>query len=136
VRAVNNLVIDWGDSTLVGFENHGGRTYLADGAEPLGRVVIGGGNNSEDGWEGCVHNNAIGTYLHGSVLPKNPHLADHLIAAAMERRTGSRNLEPLDDGLEWEAHRLAVEKALHGALRGKVGLGSARRLLARPASRV
>lgn len=115
VRAVQNLVIQWGERTLVGFENHGGRTYLADGAQPLGRVLVGGGNNSEDGWEGCVYKNAIGTYLHGSVLPKNPHLADHLIAAAVERRTGTRELEPLDDRLEWETHDRAMEEALRGA---------------------
>jgi CobQ-like glutamine amidotransferase family enzyme len=146
VRAVNNLVIEWANGTLVGFENHGGRTYLAERAEPLGRVVVGGGNNSEDGWEGCVYQHAIGTYLHGSVLPKNPHLADYLIASALERRTGSRELEPLDDRLEWEAHALAVDKALHGgrkgsgrgkpAATGRTLVVSARRLIARTASRV
>jgi CobQ-like glutamine amidotransferase family enzyme len=143
VRAVNNLVIQWANGTLVGFENHGGRTYLAEAAEPLGRVVVGGGNNSEDGWEGCVYKHAIGTYLHGSVLPKNPHLADYLIASALERRTGRRDLQPLDDRLEWEAHALAVDKALRGegrgrrpADKGRTLVVSARRLIARTASRV
>ncbi|HSS09668.1 MAG TPA: hypothetical protein VLL25_07280 [Acidimicrobiales bacterium] len=139
VRAVNNLVVNWGDRTLVGFENHGGRTYLAEGAQPLGRVVVGGGNNSEDGWEGCVYKNAIGTYLHGSVHPKNPHLADHLIGSALERRTGSRELQPLDDRLEWEAHQLAMDKALHGkspTAKRRPLIGSARRLLARTATRL
>jgi lipid II isoglutaminyl synthase (glutamine-hydrolysing) len=108
VRAVGNLVVRWGDETLVGFENHGGRTYLNPGAKPLGKVVYGGGNNSEDGWEGCVYKNAIGTYLHGPALPKNPHLADHLIAAALRRRESEFELEPLHD--EWEdiAHQRAL----------------------------
>ena len=112
VRAVNDLLVQWGEHTLVGFENHGGRTYLNPGTQPLGKVLAGGGNNSEDGWEGCVYKNAIGTYLHGSVLPKNPHLADHLIGAALRRRSGELTLEPLDDSFEMEAHRRAVRKAL------------------------
>lgn len=112
VRAVNDLLVQWGEHTLVGFENHGGRTYLNPGAQPLGKVLAGGGNNSEDGWEGCVYKNAIGTYLHGSVLPKNPHLADHLIGAALRRRYGEQSLKPLDDSLELEAHRRAARKAL------------------------
>lgn len=112
VRAVDNLVVQWGERTLVGFENHGGRTYLNPGAQPLGRVLVGGGNNSEDGWEGCVYRNAVGTYVHGSVLPKNPHLADWLLAAALRRRYGEVEMAPLDDSLEMEAHRRAVERAL------------------------
>lgn len=108
VRAVGNLVVQWGNETLVGFENHGGRTYLHSGAEPLGKVIRGGGNNSEDGWEGCVYKNAIGTYLHGPALPKNPHLADHLIAAALRRRYGESVLEPLQDAWEDMAHQRAL----------------------------
>jgi CobQ-like glutamine amidotransferase family enzyme len=101
-----------GSRLLVGFENHGGRTYLRPGAQPLGRVLTGGGNNSEDGWEGCQQRNAIGTYLHGPALPKNPHLADHLIGAALRRRYGEVRLDPLDDGAELAAHDRAVERAL------------------------
>lgn len=122
VRAVGNLVVEWADGAqtgpredpqvLVGFENHGGRTYLHPGAQPLGKVLTGGGNNSEDGWEGCCYRNAIGTYLHGPALPKNPHLADHLIAAALRRRHGEVTLEPLDDGPEDAAHDRAVTRAL------------------------
>lgn len=123
VRAVGNLVVEWqadgaeagpgGDPpVLVGFENHGGRTYLHPGAQPLGKVLTGGGNNSEDGWEGCCHHNAIGTYLHGPALPKNPHLADHLISAALRRRYGEVTLDPLDDGPEDAAHDRAVARAL------------------------
>lgn len=111
VRAVDNLVVEWGSEVLVGFENHGGRTYLRPGAQPLGRVLVGSGNNSEDRTEGCVYRNAIGTYLHGPVLPKNPHLADHLIVTALRRRHGQVDLEPLPDELEMEAHRRAVARA-------------------------
>jgi lipid II isoglutaminyl synthase (glutamine-hydrolysing) len=100
VRTVGNLIVEWGEHTLVGFENHGGRTYLREGAKPLGKVLLGGGNNSEDGFEGCVVGNAIGTYLHGSALPKNPVLADFLIQAAVRRREPSFELPPLDDGVE------------------------------------
>jgi lipid II isoglutaminyl synthase (glutamine-hydrolysing) len=112
VRAVGNLVVQWGDEILVGFENHGGRTYLHDGAQPFGRTLIGGGNNSEDDWEGCVYKNAIGTYLHGPAFPKNPALADHLIQAALRRRYGDVQLEPLDDTQEVVAHRRAAARAL------------------------
>ena len=95
-------------ATLVGFENHSGRTRLLEGAVPLGRVVKGNGNNGEDETEGVVYKSAIGTYLHGSCLPKNPHLADWLLARALVRRYGIVDLEPLDDTLEWQAHRMAV----------------------------
>jgi lipid II isoglutaminyl synthase (glutamine-hydrolysing) len=98
--------------TLAGFENHAGRTLLDTGAEPLGRVVAGFGNNGDTGYEGCRVQNAIGTYLHGPLLPRNPWLADWLLAAAVEHRTGERpELEPLPDDLEWQAHEVAAERA-------------------------
>lgn len=106
-RCIGNIAISWNDSTLVGFENHGGRTYLGPGAKPLGKVLYGHGNNSEDHYEGCVYRNAIGTYIHGSLLPKNPHLADHIIRQALARRYGpgaETALTPLDDSDEWRAH--------------------------------
>lgn len=73
---------------VVGFENHGGRTYLGPGARPFARVEYGRGNNGEDGTEGAIFQNAVGTYLHGSLLPKNPALLDWLIAAALQHRYG------------------------------------------------
>jgi lipid II isoglutaminyl synthase (glutamine-hydrolysing) len=85
---------------IVGFENHGGRTYLGDGVEPLGEVVVGFGNNGEDGTEGARRKNAYGTYLHGSLLPKNPLLTDQLILNALRRVDESFELEPLDDAAE------------------------------------
>jgi len=117
-RLIGNVAIEvdlgTGPRLLAGFENHGGRTYLGAGAEPLGRVTEGNGNNGRDGQEGVRRANLIGTYLHGPLLPKNAWLADHLIALALERRYGTRpELEPLDDALEDAAH--ASARAAAGA---------------------
>jgi CobQ-like glutamine amidotransferase family enzyme len=112
-RCIGNVVIEWDapDSrqTIVGFENHGGRTRLGTGATPLGRVLHGHGNNGEDGFEGAVYRNAFGTYVHGSLLPKNPVLADHLITLALSRRYGAVELAPLDDRAEQRAHSAALK---------------------------
>jgi hypothetical protein len=99
--------------TLAGFENHAGRTYLEDGAEPLGRVISGFGNDGESGFEGCRVGRAVGTYLHGPLLPRNPWLADWLLAQALGHAEGgdSPELEPLDDGLEQEAHAVSSRRA-------------------------
>lgn len=98
--------------TLAGFENHAGRTYLDEGARPLGRVVAGFGNDGESGYEGCRVARAIGTYLHGPLLPRNPWLADWLLAQAIALRTGEMpSFEPLDDGLEAEAHEVSAARA-------------------------
>ncbi len=118
-RLIGNVSIevDLGDGPelLAGFENHGGRTQLGPEATPLGRVVHGHGNNGRDGHEGVRRLNAIGTYLHGPLLPKNAHLADRLIATALERRTGSRpELGPLDDAFERAAHEAARAAAARG----------------------
>jgi lipid II isoglutaminyl synthase (glutamine-hydrolysing) len=100
---------------VAGFENHGGRTYLGAGAQALGRVITGHGNNGSDGLEGVRRDNLIGTYLHGPLLPKNAHLADRLIALALARREGSTpELAPLDDELELAAHRSARAAAARG----------------------
>lgn len=96
------------EGVLVGFENHSGRTRLGPGCQPLGRVITGHGNNGEDGTEGCVHRAAIGTYLHGSLLPKNPRLADWLLLHALRRRHDLEELPSLDDTLEQDAHRAAL----------------------------
>ncbi len=107
-RSIGNVVCEWDGGTLVGFENHGGRTYLGPGLRPLARVRVGGGNNGSDGGEGVQHGNVWGTYLHGPLLPKNPALADHVIAAALSRRNGTVGLAPLDDALENRAHQAAL----------------------------
>jgi CobQ-like glutamine amidotransferase family enzyme len=115
-RLIGNVTIeadiDGRGRTLAGFENHGGRTYLGAGAQPLGKVISGFGNNGNDGLEGVRRDNMIGTYLHGPLLPKNAWLADHLIELALERRYGRRpDLEPLDDSLERAAHESARNAA-------------------------
>ena len=98
--------------SVVGFENHGGRTLLDPGAAPFGRVVHGFGNDGESGFEGCRLGRAIGTYLHGPLLPRNPWLADWLLGQALGRRLGEvPELEPLDDELEHEAHAVALGRA-------------------------
>jgi lipid II isoglutaminyl synthase (glutamine-hydrolysing) len=111
-RLIGNIAIEVdlgaGPRTVAGFENHGGRTYLGDGASPLGRVLSGHGNNGRDGFEGVREGNLIGTYMHGPLLPKNASLADRLIQLALARRTGAEpELEPLDDALEAAAHASA-----------------------------
>ena len=99
--------------TLAGFENHAGRTILEEGAQPLGRVVSGFGNDGVSGFEGCRVGRAIGTYLHGPLLPRNPWLADWLLANAAAHRTGAEPpvFAPLDDALEAEAHSVAAARA-------------------------
>lgn len=98
--------------TIVGFENHSGKTVILDHsqAKPLGRVQAGFGNNGEDQTEGCLIHNAIGCYLHGSLLPKNPHLADWILSKALARLETGLILAPLDDSLEWDAHNYIVAR--------------------------
>lgn len=116
-RMIGNIVIETKGADekpinqLVGFENHSGKTYLKAGATPLGQVITGFGNNGEDKTEGCIYKNAIGCYMHGSLLPKNPQLADWLLTKALEVKYGKKvALEPLDDELELSAHNFAVNK--------------------------
>ncbi|MGI8824052.1 MAG: type 1 glutamine amidotransferase [Chloroflexota bacterium] len=110
-RCVGNIVVRLKDTTIVGFENHGGRTYLSAGVEPLGEVESGFGNNGKDGTEGARVRNAFGTYIHGSLLPKNPEFADHLLFLAMQRTAGQVQLATIDDRLEQRAHDAAVGQA-------------------------
>jgi len=111
-RCIGNIVAEWespgGTETIVGFENHGGRTRLGAGVRPLARVRHGFGNNGEDGSEGAVYRHAIGTYVHGSLLPKNPALADHVIRLALRRSHGEVALAPIDDRAEQRAHAAAL----------------------------
>jgi len=99
-RMIGNIVVEAPVGPMVGFENHSGRTMLAPGQPALGRVVRGFGNNDSTDDEGAVTANCFGTYLHGSVLPKNPAFADDLISRALRRRGASGELEPLDDTVE------------------------------------
>ncbi len=118
-RLIGNVAIEAdlgeGPRVIAGFENHGGRTYLGEGEQPLGRVLKGHGNNDRDGFEGVRRANLIGTYLHGPLLPKNAWLADRLIQLALARGSGTEpELEPLDDALEADAHESARAAAMRG----------------------
>lgn len=106
--------------TLAGFENHAGQTILEDEAEPLGRVVAGFGNDGSSGFEGCRAGRVLGTYLHGPLLPRNPWLADWLLAQAIAHQTGepAADFEPLGDELEAEAHSVAAGRARSRGGRG------------------
>ncbi len=110
-RFIGNVIAEseWGE--LIGFENHSGLTWLGPGVEPMARIVHGRGNNGRDGTEGARYKNALGCYLHGSLLPKNPALADWLIARGLEYRGQAAELDQIDDRLEREAHRSAVGRA-------------------------
>ncbi len=116
-RCVGNLAVEWDGKTLIGFENHGGRTFLNPGASALGRVLAGDGNNGKDGFEGARFQNAFGTYMHGSLLPKNPFLADHLLQCALTRKYGEATLPPLDDHIEMRAHDSVLKRTLRGRAR-------------------
>ncbi len=110
-RMIGNIVIESDFGELVGFENHSGKTFLHPETRSLGKVVKGFGNNGEDSTEGCIYKNAIGCYLHGSLLPKNPKLADFLIQKALEVKYKEEvSLKSLDDSLEESAHKKAVLK--------------------------
>lgn len=132
-RLIGNVLVsvppDLG-GTLVGFENHGGRTWiLGRKATPLGFVTVGHGNNGEDGTEGCRYRNCFGTYLHGPVLPNNPAFADRLVACALARALGedpasiASSLPKLPDKFEASARRRAMERMLERRpLLARIGL--------------
>ncbi|MCL5113860.1 MAG: glutamine amidotransferase [Patescibacteria group bacterium] len=120
-RLIGNIIIEIRNSKLeirnfvVGFENHGGRTYLLNGAEPFAQIAYGFGNNDKDKTEGVIYKNAIGTYLHGPILPKNPQIADFLIEKALFKKYGKKiELEKLDDSIEKKAREVVVKKYLSG----------------------
>jgi CobQ-like glutamine amidotransferase family enzyme len=114
-RMIGDVLLEcaWADRTLVGFENHAGRTYLDDDAEPLGRVVSGFGNDGVSEQEGCRLGGAVGTYLHGPLLPRNPWFADWVLARALAHAGGGSapDLDPLPDELERAAHEVAAGRA-------------------------
>lgn len=124
-RLIGNVVVELDEEvlggksdkfrTLVGFENHSGKTYLGEGVRPLGKVLFGHGNNGEDKGEGVRYLNVFGTYLHGPLLPKNPHFADLLLGLAIQRRGMDTHLMELDDYLEESAHQAMVKRLLKQA---------------------
>ncbi|MFA6295916.1 MAG: glutamine amidotransferase [Patescibacteria group bacterium] len=109
-RMIGNILIESNlinSKKIVGFENHSGKTYLGEGVEPLGKVLKGWGNNGEDGFEGARYKNVFGTYMHGSVLPKNNEFCDLLIKLALKRRYGEVELKELNNNVEERARQLA-----------------------------
>lgn len=113
-RLIGNIVVKsplFPGCKLVGFENHGGRTYLADKNLAFAKVIHGFGNNGQDGTEGIKYKNAIGTYLHGPILPKNPQVADFLIEKALERKYQKKiKLKKLEDKLEKKARETILNR--------------------------
>ncbi|WP_434302311.1 type 1 glutamine amidotransferase [Clostridium botulinum] len=112
IRFIGNTVIknEEFNETYVGFENHSGRTYIGN-LKPLGKVVAGYGNNGEDQEEGCIYKNTFCTYFHGSLLSKNPELADRLLSTALKNKYGDEiYLEPLDDNLEFKAKEFIINR--------------------------
>ncbi|MCW6089077.1 type 1 glutamine amidotransferase [Clostridium sporogenes] len=111
-RFIGNTVIknEEFNETYVGFENHSGRTYIGN-LKPLGKVIVGYGNNGEDHQEGCIYKNTFGTYFHGSLLSKNPELADRLLSTALKNKYGEDiELESLDDNLEFKAKEFIINR--------------------------
>ncbi len=119
-RMIGNMVFecdflktDTYDGRIVGFENHSGRTYLGPEVKPLGRVIRGSGNNGEDDCEGAVYKNVYCSYSHGSLLPKNPRLTDHLLTLALKQKYKDFvSLQPLDDLIEESAHNSVIQKVV------------------------
>ena len=112
-RMIGDVLLDcaWAGETLAGFENHAGRTVLDEGAEPLGRVVSGFGNDGASGFEGCRYKRVYGTYLHGPLLPRNPWFADRLLEEALAHAGVEEHFERLPDELEREAHAVSAGRA-------------------------
>lgn len=110
-RKIGNILIKSTFGKLVGFENHSGNTFLSKNSQALGQTIYGYGNNGQDKTEGCRVNNAFGCYLHGPLLPKNPHFGDYLLQTALSVKYNCHaKLSPLDDELEWQAHHAACSR--------------------------
>lgn len=109
-RMIGNIVLETKFGRIVGYENHSGKTYLDESTTPFGQVAAGAGNNGEDKREGAIYKNVFGTYLHGSVLPKNPAFADALIEAAVTRKYGHFQKGSIDDRLADKAHAIAAKR--------------------------
>lgn len=116
-RLIGNVVatlinpLELKGQTIVGFENHGGRTRLGPKMKPLAKIISGFGNNGEDGYEGAVYKNSIGSYFHGPLLTKNPHVSDWLIHKALQHKyEKSIILSQLDNALEQQAHAYLIKR--------------------------
>jgi len=110
-RLIGNIILDSEEfGEIIGYENHSGQTFLSDNVTPLGRVRQGAGNNTADAYEGARYKNVIGSYLHGSLLPKNPKIADFLIERAVTRKYGEFSTDIIDDGLALKARTVAMRR--------------------------
>jgi CobQ-like glutamine amidotransferase family enzyme len=110
-RLIGNIVTSNEQfGSIVGYENHSGQTFLGEKATPLAQVIKGAGNNAKDGHEGVLYKNAIGTYLHGSILPKNPAIADFLIRTAVEKKYGELSHDLIDDSFAEQARTIAMSR--------------------------
>lgn len=110
-RLIGNILTENEDlGSIVGYENHSGQTFLGPNATPLGKVVVGAGNNTKDGYEGARYKNVIGSYMHGSILPKNPALADYLIEQAVVRKYGEFHPQLIDDRFANKAREIAATR--------------------------
>lgn len=112
-RMTGDCALSWNEQTeikIVGFENHAGKTYLGPEVRPLGTMLHGFGNNGEDGTEGACFNNVFASYLHGSLLPKNPALCDRILSRTLEYKYGKVSLEPLSDDFEMKAHAYMLNR--------------------------
>lgn len=109
-RLVGNIVTQSEFGDLIGYENHSGQTFLGKDVKPLGKVIKGAGNNGQDETEGAQYRNVIGTYLHGSILPKNPQLADHLIEKATTRKYGDFTPTVINDDFAMAAREIAIKR--------------------------
>ena len=114
-RLIGNIVLEnqMFGLPIVGFENHGGRTFIGNN-QPFGKVLYGKGNNDGEQTEGILYKNVIGTYLHGPLLPKNPHISDHLISNALERKYGKAFLMPLNDRKETQVNQYLYHRFIFG----------------------
>jgi CobQ-like glutamine amidotransferase family enzyme len=109
-RIIGNIIIETPFGDIIGYENHSGKTTLDSGQKPFGKVKKGGGNNGEDGTEGAVVHNVYGTYMHGSLLPKNPEFADSLIEKAVIKRYGTFEPNVIDDTFANRARIVATDR--------------------------
>ena len=110
-RMIGNIVTQSEEfGQIIGYENHSGQTFLAEGIAPLGKVTKGAGNNGQDGFEGARHRNVIGTYLHGSLLPKNPQIADWLIEKAATKKFGEFIPKDINDTYAKQARKVALTR--------------------------
>lgn len=110
-RLIGNIVTNSAEfGQIIGYENHSGQTFLGRDTKPLGQIMKGAGNNGQDDTEGARYNNVIGSYLHGSLLPKNPQIADFLIEQAVTKKYGEFTPTVIDDHFAEEARKVAVKR--------------------------